>query len=72
MFPVYAANGLVNVSAVTPKFIGSAVVSNHADPAFIVPSVTNVTIPEVTAILLLASVLLIQVPVDPVPTTDTV
>ena len=65
------ANGLINVSDVVPKVIGSAVVNLKVLPALVEPSAIIVVMPLVTEVERSESLARTHVPSDPVPTTET-
>ena len=60
-----------NTNAVTPISIGSSVINFQDVSAYVLPSVTMTIIPALISPVVLLSLVLVQVPLDPVPATET-
>ena len=67
----FRVHELPNTRAVTPIVIGSLVMSFHCVSLYSVPSVTMTIVPALSSPDSLVSIDLIQVPLEPVPNTDT-
>ena len=60
-----------NVMLLEPTTIGSSVIKVHKVSLYVLPSVTVTTIPDCISPVTSVSVVLTQVPLDPVPTVCT-